>query len=148
MLILGRKASLEFCVFPHNCSSPLDDSSIARIYYRHIPEFDNIIEKNLGAKSLTNDDIKENKLRANKLAYFISEDIEKARTLAQWLGPHLSPETRAMYDKGSKNSFNKMFDILSNIGEFKRNDILVKENSIKNNIKNFILLAHKNNQEI
>ena len=122
----AKKASLEFCVFPHNANSPMSDASLARLFYRHIPEYANMVELNkAGDQSKTKSP--ENAESARLLSLAVTNDIVASRVYSNWLAPHLSDESKALFAQGSKNSLNPALDRLAEIGGFKRDDVLTRE---------------------
>jgi len=117
------KAALDFCVFEHNANSPMSDASLARLFYRHIPNF----AKMESEFSEGNKPPQEGVDSANSLATFIEHDMVIGREYSTWLAPHLSKESADLFAEGGRNSLNPVFDKLAEIGGYERSDVLVKE---------------------
>ena len=113
------QASLHFCILERDVNSPMSDASLARLFFRHIPEaleLDRIGEESSACQ-------------ARFLSRRIEQDMVVGRDYDQWLAGynHLKPETREMFARGKANSLNPILDRLADIGGFEREDILVRE---------------------
>ncbi len=119
---IGKNAAIDFCVFPHNVDSPMTDSSLARLFYQHLPEFGKL--ENGQAEYYGENGLQKN---AAALAKSIERDMVEGRSYADWLNAKLSPESKAMFAQGKDNSLNPMLDKLAKIGGYERNDIIAQE---------------------
>lgn len=117
----SEKTALTLCVFPHNARQPGADSSLARMFFEHLPtvaSFDGATVSNR-ATILS--------WSARDMSRSLSQDIEAGRDIIGWLSPHLPANITEMFDKGAKSSLNPIFDRLAKEGGFQRDDILVRE---------------------
>lgn len=123
LLKAADKAALDFCVFKHNADSPMPDASLARLFYKHIPNFVKM-ESEFSKGIKPSDDAL---MSAKSLSKSMENDMIAGREFSSWLSAHLSKTSADLFAEGGRNSLNPVFDKLAEIGGFERNDILSKE---------------------
>ena len=110
----ARQARLTFCVFPKDVRSPLfDDAGVSRLLYAWLPELARREGAELAPRDIPSEELGglvPASLSPQQLARAIDDDMQRARRLSDWLGPHVSGDVAALMSRGDDSILQPVLD--------------------------------------
>lgn len=120
----ARQARLQMVVFASDAQVPGEVASLSRMLWKHIPE----LAKRSGVEIDPDEGHPPQVSTSNEwLSRTITLDMAESRPVAQWLSAITSPQTKAMFAKGSENAMDAVLQKFSEVNGFERRDSLTIE---------------------
>jgi hypothetical protein len=124
MLDAARKARSEMVIFHHDSQVPGEVSSLARLFWRHIPE----MAKRAGAQIEDKEGHPEGISSSDQsLIKMVSADMVHGRGVVEWLARVTSDQTKAMFKKGADNAMEGFIQEFAKARGIVREDALAME---------------------